>query len=45
MIHEMKLNIDHLTEAESTELNHKIVERLRLMRQIRSHKEMLRFKC
>jgi len=40
----MKLNIDHLTEAELIELNHKIVERLRLMRQIRSHKEMFKFK-
>jgi hypothetical protein len=40
----MNLNIDHLTEAELIELNHKIVERLRLMRQIRSHKEMFRFK-
>ena len=40
----MKPNIDHLTEAELIELNHKIVERLRLMRQIRSHKEMFQFK-
>ncbi len=40
----MKLNIDPLTEPELIELNHKIVERLRLMRQIRSHKEMFRFK-
>ena len=40
----MKLNIDHLTEPELIELNHKIVERLRLMRQIRSHKEMFKFK-
>lgn len=40
----MNLSIDHLTEAELIELNHKIVERLRLMRQIRSHKEMFRFK-
>ena len=40
----MKRNIDHLTEPELIELNHKIVERLRLMRQIRSHKEMFRFK-
>ncbi|MBI4237711.1 MAG: hypothetical protein HY696_04750 [Deltaproteobacteria bacterium] len=40
----MKLNIDHLTESELIELNHKIVERLRLMRQIRSHKEMFKFK-
>lgn len=40
----MKLDIDHLTEADLIELNHKIVERLRLMRQIRSHKEMFKFK-
>lgn len=40
----MKLTIDHLTEPELLELNHKIVERLRLMRQIRSHKEMFKFK-
>lgn len=40
----MKLDLDHLTEPELIELNHKIVERLRLMRQIRSHKEMFRFK-
>ncbi len=40
----MKFNIDILTETELIELNHKIVERLRLMRQIRSHKEMFRFK-
>lgn len=40
----MKLTIDHLTESELIELNYKIVERLRLMRQIRSHKEMFKFK-
>ena len=40
----MNLNIDHLTEPELIELNNKIVERLRLMRQIRSHKEMFKFK-
>lgn len=40
----MKLTIDHLTEPELIELSHKIVERLRLMHQIRSHKEMFKFK-
>lgn len=40
----MQLDIDHLTKAELIELNHKIVERLRLMHQIRSHKEMFKFK-
>ena len=44
MGHKMKLDIDHLTEPELIELNHKIVERLRLMRQIRSHNEMFKFK-
>ncbi|MFH1829892.1 MAG: hypothetical protein ABH871_03850 [Pseudomonadota bacterium] len=40
----MKFNIDHLTEAELIELNHKIVERLRIMHQVRAHKEMFEFK-
>ncbi len=40
----MKFNIDHLTEAELIELNHKIVERLRIMHQIKVHKEMFEFK-
>jgi len=40
----MKINIDHLSEAELTELNHKIVERLRLMHQVHTHKEMFKFK-
>jgi hypothetical protein len=35
----MKLNLDQLSEAELIELNHKIVERLRLRRQIKAHKE------
>lgn len=30
----MKINIDNLTESELIELNHKIVERLRLMNQV-----------
>jgi hypothetical protein len=40
----MRINIDHLSEEELIELNHKVVERLRLMRRIHSHKEMFRFK-
>ncbi|PIU57781.1 MAG: hypothetical protein COS89_03650 [Deltaproteobacteria bacterium CG07_land_8_20_14_0_80_38_7] len=40
----MKVNIDYLTEAELIELNHKIVERLRIMHQVRAHKEMFEFK-
>ena len=38
------INIDHLNENDLIDLNHKIVERLRLIRQIRSHKEMFQFK-
>lgn len=40
----MKINIDHLTDAELIELNHKIVERFRIMHQVRAHKEMFEFK-
>ena len=40
----MKINLDQLSEPELIELNHKIVERLRLMHQIKSHKEMFQFK-
>lgn len=40
----MKINLDELSEAELIELNHKIVERLRLMHQIKSHKQMFQFK-
>ena len=40
----MKFDIDHLTEAELIELNHKILERLRIMHQVRAHKEMFEFK-
>ena len=37
------INIDHLTEAELVDLNHRIVHRLRLMSQVRAHKAMLEF--
>ncbi|MCU0500960.1 MAG: hypothetical protein MUC51_04195 [Anaerolineae bacterium] len=40
----MKIDIDRLTEAELVDLNHRIVERLRLMQHMRSHVQMLEFK-
>jgi hypothetical protein len=40
----MKIDIDRLTEAELVDLNHRIVERLRLLQQMRSHVRMLEFK-
>ena len=39
-----RINIDHLTEAELVDLNHRIVERLRLLNQMRAHKAMLEFR-
>ena len=39
----MKIDIDRLTEAELIDLNNRIVERLRLLHQMRSHAEMLEF--
>lgn len=40
----MTIDIDQLTEAELIDLNHRIVERLRLLDQMRVHVEMLEFK-
>lgn len=40
----MKIDIDRLTEAELVDLNHRIVERLRLLQHMRSHVQMLAFK-
>jgi hypothetical protein len=40
----MKIDIDKLTEAELVDLNHRIVERLRFLHQLRSHVEMLEFR-
>jgi len=40
----MKIDIDELTEAELIDLNHRIVERLRFMNQVRAHGQMLEFK-
>ncbi len=39
----MSVGIDELTKEELIELNHEIVERLRLPRQMRDHTAMLRF--
>ena len=40
----MKIDIDRLTEAELIDLNHRIVERLRFLSQMRAHSQMLDFK-
>jgi len=40
----MKINIDELTEPELIDLNHRIVERLRFLNQMRAHGQMLEFK-
>lgn len=40
----MKIDIDRLSEAELIDLNHRIVERLRFLHQMRAHAEMLEFK-
>ena len=40
----MTIDIDHLTEAALIDLNHRIVERLRFLHQMRAHVEMLEFK-
>lgn len=40
----MKIDIDKLTEAELIDLNHRIVERLRFLHQMRAHAEMLDFR-
>ena len=40
----MKIDIDKLSEAELIDLNHKIVERLRFLSQMRAHSQMLDFK-
>jgi hypothetical protein len=39
-----RINIDHLTESELIDLNHRVVERLRLIRQLHAHKAMLEFR-
>ena len=40
----MAIDIDGLTEAELIDLNRRIVERLRLMQQVRAHRQMLEFR-
>jgi hypothetical protein len=39
----MKIDIDQLTETELIDLNHRVVERLRFLEQMRSHGTMLKF--
>jgi acetyl-CoA carboxylase alpha subunit len=39
----MPIDIDRLTEAELIDLNHRIVERLRFLQQMRAHAQMLEF--
>ena len=40
----MPINIDQLTEAELIDLNHRIVARLRFLRQLEAHATMLEFR-
>ncbi len=40
----MKIDIDGLTEAELTDLNHRIVARLKFLHQMRTHSKMLEFR-
>jgi hypothetical protein len=40
----MGIDIDRLTEAELVDLNNRIVERLRLIEQMRAHARMLEFR-
>jgi hypothetical protein len=40
----MAINIDKLTEEELIDLNRRIIERLRLLQQMRAHRQMLEFK-
>ena len=39
-----KIDIDKLSEAELIDLNHRIVERLRFLSQMRAHSQMLDYK-
>ena len=39
----MTLNIDELTEEELVDLNHRVVERLRFLAQMRAHGAMMKF--
>lgn len=39
-----RIDIDALSEADLIDLNHRIVERLRFLRQMRAHAQMLEFR-
>lgn len=39
----MTIDIDHLTEEELVELNHRIVERLKFLESMHTHHEMMQF--
>src|SRR5258705_13679265 len=39
----MRIDIDGFTEAELIDLNHRVVERLKFLRHIRAHSQMLEF--
>lgn len=39
----MTVDIDKLTEAELVDLNRKVVERLRMIRQMKAHAHMMKF--
>jgi hypothetical protein len=39
-----RINIDQMTEAELIDLNHRVVQRLRLISQVHAHKAMLEFR-
>ena len=40
----MTIDIDRLSEPDLIDLNHRIVERLRFLQQMRAHKQMLEFR-
>jgi hypothetical protein len=39
----MEIDIDKLTEEELIDLNHRVVERLRFLDQMRAHSTMMKF--
>ena len=40
----MRINLDQLSEAELVDLNHRVVERLRMLRDLRAHSSMMDFR-
>jgi hypothetical protein len=44
MAKRMNIDIDKLTEEELVDLNHRVVERLRFLEQMRAHGAMMRFR-